>query len=185
MSETLMTPYGVLSYPNLHTPRPPAEGAEPRYSCVLVFDAAAQQTAEFKALKAAAAAAAKARWGNSIPKGLRSPFRDCSEKEGEPFDSIAGGVFISPWTKRKPGIVGPRLEEILTPEEVWAGQTARATVGVFAYDNAGNKGVSFSLNNLQIVRRDADRVDGRRAANKDFGAIGGEAEEETEDEFVL
>ena len=35
---SLMTPYGLLSFPNLFTPRAPAEGAEPRYSINLVFD---------------------------------------------------------------------------------------------------------------------------------------------------
>jgi hypothetical protein len=174
-SNTLRTPYGILSYPHLFTPRPPAEGAEPRYSLVLVFPKEATESAEFKALKKAAADAAKERWGDKMPSNLRSPFRKCTEKEGEPFDSHPDGIFISAWTKQRPGVVGPRLEEILDPTDVFAGQLARATVRAFAYETAGNKGVSFGLNNLQLVRPDMDRLDGRRPARSDFDAVAEEA----------
>jgi hypothetical protein len=49
---------------------------------------------------------------------------------------------------------------------------ARATVAPFAYNNSGNKGVSFALNNLQICRTDGERLDGRIAAEDDFDDYG-------------
>lgn len=174
-NNSLRTPAGILSYPHLFVPKPPAEGAEPRYSLVLVFTEEAANSPEFKALKKAAADAVRERWGDKIPSSLRSPFRKCSEKDGAPFDDHPNGVFISAWTKQRPGIVGPRLEEILDPDDVFAGQIARATVRAFAYETAGNKGVSFGLNNLQIVRPDMDRLDGRRPARTDFDAVATEA----------
>jgi hypothetical protein len=99
--------------------------------------------------------------------GMRSPFRPCAEKQYSGYD-IPNGVFISPWTKSKPGLVDAVRNEILTPEDVWAGQLARATVSPFYYFNSGNKGVSFALNNLQIVRADGPRLDGRKKAVDDF-----------------
>jgi hypothetical protein len=167
----IRTPIGILSYPHLFVPKPPAEGAEPRFSLVLVFPEETVRSPEFQALKKAAAAAVKERWGDKAPANLRNPFRKCSEKEGSPFDDHPNGIFISAWTKVAPGIVGPRLEELIDPADVFAGQLARCTVRPFAYEAAGNKGVSFGLNNIQIVKPDMDRLDGRKPARNDFDAV--------------
>ena len=45
-----------------------------------------------------------------------------------------------------------------------------ATLNVFAYDKAGNRGVSFRLNNVQKLD-DGERLDGRLKAEDDFEAI--------------
>ena len=61
---------------------------------------------------------------------------------------------------------------------VYAGQKVRCQVTPFAWLNTGKKGVSFGLNNVQIVKADAPRIDGRVAANKPFDAIVEEEDEE-------
>jgi hypothetical protein len=183
MVDSVKTPMGILSYPNLIVPKPPAEGAEPRYSCVIVFDEEAQKTEAFKLLKAACAQVAQEKWGANIPKNLRTPFRPCSEKEGEPFASCPGGVFISPWSKQKPGIVGPDLAEVLVADDIWAGQIVRASVRPFAYENTGNKGVSFGLGNLQITKPNMPRIDGRKSAKAEFDAVEDLAEAADSDMF--
>jgi hypothetical protein len=61
---------------------------------------------------------------------------------------------------------------------------ARATVAPFAYNQAGNRGVSFALNNLQICRMDGERLDGRRAAKEDFPDYDGEGAAAMADEEV-
>lgn len=104
--------------------------------------------------------------------GLRSPFRPCAEKQYTGYD-IEGGIFISPWTKSKPGLVDANRSEIMVPEDIWAGQLVRATVAPFYYNTSGNRGVSFALNNLQVCRTDGPRLDGRRAAKDDFDDFGG------------
>ncbi len=163
----LLTPFGLLSFPNLFTPRAPAEGAEPRYSLNLVFDQKAQATNEWKILKDAVNQVAREKWGNNIPRNLRSPFRDAGEKDYAGYEP--GFIFINAWTKTAPGVVGPTREDIFDANDVWAGQLARASVKPFAYDNSGNKGVAFSLENVQIGKFDMPRLDGRVAANKAFG----------------
>ncbi len=166
----LRTPFGLLSFPNIFTARAPVEGADPRYSVNLVFDKEAQQSPEFKALKDAIAQCAKEKWGNKMPANLRNPIRDASEKDYAGYDD--GCVFINAWTKNPPGIVGPNREDILDPNDVWAGQLARITVKPFAYDTSGNKGVALGLENIQIGKFDMPRLDGRTAANKAFDDAG-------------
>lgn len=164
------TPNGTLSFPQLFSPRARAEGAEPVYSCSILFDSITQQTVEFKALQKACLDVAQEKWGSNIGKGqVMYPFRDGSQKE---YNGYGPGVmYISPWSKQKPGIVGPRLEDILMPDEVYAGQLVRANVTPYAWVNSGKKGVSFALNSLQLVDKTKERIDGRLPANKVFTAI--------------
>lgn len=173
---SLITPIGVLSFPHLFEPRPPAPGAEPRYSAVLIFDEKAQQTPEWQALREAVKEAAVEKWGAKLPKGLRWPFRDGAEKEGY-AGYTAGSKFISIWSKQKPGLVDPNTNDILVPGDVWAGQLARASLNPFAYDNV-NRGVGLGMNNLQICKMDMPRLDGRKAAAEEFGAVNGADEDE-------
>ena len=73
-----------------------------------------------------------------------------------------------PGPRTRPGIVDKNRNEILTKAEVWAGQLARAFVRPFAYDTSGNKGVSLMLENVQIVKADMPRIDGRKSAAESF-----------------
>jgi hypothetical protein len=164
----ITTPFGMLSFPNIFKARPPADGAEPRFSINIVFDEEAQKTAAFAELKKAVDECVKEKWGDKPPKNLRNPLRDAGEKDYGGYDD--GKIFINAWTKTPPGIVGPDCEDILDANDVWAGQLARATVNPFAYDTSGNKGVAFGLENIQIGKFDMPRMDGRVAANKAFGA---------------
>lgn len=173
MAETLRTPIGVLSYPHLFEPVS-FQGGEPRYSLVIVFDANARETAEYMALAEAVKAVAREKWGDKVPGNIRWPFRKNSEKQAEPFISMENGFFISPWTKQKPGLVDQNTNEIIMPDDVFAGQKVRATVRPFAYSASGNNGVSFGLQNVQVVvDPKAQRLDGRRAATADFDSVDG------------
>jgi hypothetical protein len=157
----------------LFSPRPRAPGQEPCYACSILFDAAAQRTPAYQELRRAVAEEIDAK--NAPGKcrdqvfmaRVRLPFRPCKEKAYKGYD-IPNGMFISPWTKSKPGVVDANRNEVIMPEDIWAGQLVRATVAPFWYDTNGNKGVSFALNNLQICRTDGERLDGRKAAVDDF-----------------
>lgn len=165
----LFTPIGVLSFPHLFEPRPPSPGAEPKYSVSLIFDEEAQQTKEYEALAAAIVKAAEEKWGGKVPSNVRWPIRDGSDKEG--YEGYgAGRKFLNLSSKQKPGIVDGHLQSIITPSDVWAGQLARASVTVYAYDNV-SRGVGVGLNNIQICKLDMPRIDGKQAADKEFGAV--------------
>jgi hypothetical protein len=188
------TPVGTLSFPHLFKPKAPAEGAEPRYSINLIFDKAAQATPEYKALKDAIKVAIREKWGSRAddPKFLKSlmnPVRDCAEKDGTSGYDVDDGVFIGPWTKSPPGVVDAKVN-FLTQDDVWAGQTARATVKPFAFDKAGKRGVGLALNNVQIVNTKGKRLDGRRSAESEFDELddgdtgGAPASDDREDDDI-
>jgi len=169
---TVMTPYATLSFPVLFTPKPRAPEKEPEYGAVLLFDDTAQRSPEFKAMQAAVKEVAVDRFGAQVNfKSLRLPFRDAGEKADKYQGYEEGVVAVSAYSKNKPGIVDARLQQVLLPEQVYAGQLVRAQLNCFAYDVSGNKGVSFGLNHIQIVKHDAPRIDGRVSAEKAFSVI--------------
>jgi hypothetical protein len=178
-----------LSFPVLFSPRPRAPGGEPAYQCSLLFDQVAQRDPAFAALRQAVRDEIDDKCGpgksqdKTFMAGLRSPFRPCSEKQYKGYD-IPNGVFISPWTKTRPGVVDAQRNEIMVPEDIWPGQLARASVAPFYYNTSGNKGVSFALNNLQICGAGSERLDGRRAAKDDFDDFVGEGALVTADDDI-
>lgn len=166
---SLNTPYCTLSFPSLFQPRPRADGGEPVYSAIGIFSPAQQNSPAYKAMVDACIRAAKDEWGEKLNlKEVRFPFRDAGEKAGKWAGFNEGDKFISPWTKTKPGIVNAQRQDILLPEEVWAGQLVRLNISPFAWMNSGKKGVSFGLNHVQIVRTDTPRIDGRGSASSAF-----------------
>jgi hypothetical protein len=180
----LVTPYATLSFPTLFTPKPRAEGGEAVYSCALLFDEAAQKSKEYKAMQDACVAVFKEKFGATTSmKGATFPFRDAGEKADKYQGYEEGVMYINPWTKQKPGIVDARLQDVLSPDQVYAGQLVRAQVTPFPWKNSGKMGVSFGLNHIQIVKADAPRIDGRVAANKAFDAIDGEDDDDDESPF--
>jgi hypothetical protein len=137
----------------------------------LLFSAAAQKTPEFAKLKAACEAAAKERFDGKLPAGLSMPFRDGNEKD---YTGYAGTVFISPWSKQKPGIVDENVEPLLDLDRLYPGVIVRADVKPFAWSVSGKKGVSFGLNHLQIVR-DGERMDGKSSPSSVFSPVGNDS----------
>lgn len=183
---SLISPIGILSFPHLFSPRAAVEGQPPRYSCVLVFTPDVQDTDEFKNLRKELHAAVIAKWGaDKTPRGLRSPLRDCSEKDH--FANFPeGSLYCNFWSKEQPAVVGPTLQSITVPGDVFAGQKARVSYRPFAYDTSGNRGVSVYLNNVQICSMNEDRLDGRARPENEFGKVEGggasDALDEVEDD---
>jgi hypothetical protein len=151
----IMTPRARLSYPALFKARAMEVGKEPKFSASLIFDAAAQATPLFAAMKAQASAAARENWGDKLPANLRNPFRNGSEKDDPAYQ---GAVFINTSSKQQPQVVGGaidpltgKLKVIDDPSEVYAGCYVIAAVRAYAYDAKGNRGVAFGLQALQKV----------------------------------
>lgn len=178
----LNSPYGTLSFPQLFQPRPRSEGGEAVFSASVIFAPAQQQSPAFKAMQDACIVAARAKFGDKVPmRDVHLPFRDAGEKVGKYQGYEEGHVFINPWTKSKPGIVDAQRQEVLLPEQVWAGQLVRVNVTPYAWINSGKKGVSFALNHLQIIKTDTPRIDGRASASSAFDD--GEVDESAGDLF--
>lgn len=162
-----MTPEFRTSYPNVFKAKS-FEGQEPKYGLTMLFS----KKADISKLKKAAFNAAVEKWGEDKakwPKKLRLPFRD-GDAEKADMKGYPGHIFVSASSKQKPGVVDQRREAILDEQAFYAGCYARATLIAFAYDRAGNVGVSFSLQNVQKLR-DGERFSGRKAAEDEFDAV--------------
>lgn len=180
MASTTMTPVGTLCFPALFEPKKNKQNpaAPARYSCILLFDEAATKSSAYQALRKSVHECIAEKWGAqkaadpAFVRTLRLPFRDASEKDYNGFDK--GEIFISPWAAgegqyaSRPDVVNLQGEKLLAPEEVFAGQLARATVRPFAYDNNGNRGVSLGLEHVQVVKLDGERLDGKQSAASAF-----------------
>lgn len=170
-TSTIITGPVICSFPVLAAPRPPAPGAEPRFSVVCVLSGKQMQEEWFKKLKARCQEVATEKFGANKLNGLRSPFRPNTERDVEPFASLEDGVFFNAWTKTRPGMVDAKVNEIMDAKEIYSGAIIRVSLTPFAYENSGNKGVSLGLNNIQLLRTDTPRFDGRRAASAEFEAV--------------
>jgi len=166
----VITPKARLNFAYLFHPRPPMNGqaGDPSYSCVLTFDPGT----DLSPMKMAAFAAAKEKWADKArTMSLRSPFRNNSDREGqEGFPP--GGVFVTCRSNNRPGVVDQAVQPILSTDAIYSGCWVRASLRAFAYENAGNRGVSFALLNVQKIS-DGDRLDNRRSAEQDFEPLPG------------
>lgn len=171
----VMTPTFRVSYPAVFQPKKQDDGSE-KYGVVMLFS----KDADLKAMRIAARRAGEEKWGakESWPKNVRMPFRDGDEKSDK--EGYEGHIFVSARANKRPGIVDGKLSPILDESDFYAGCYARATLIAFAYDTKGNKGISFSLLNLQKVK-DGESLAGRRNAADEFDAIdGGESDGESD-----
>jgi hypothetical protein len=143
--------------------------SKPKYSIRAAFP----PTAKLDPLKKEAEAVAREKWGDKIPKTLRSPFRLNEELEA-PIVGIGDDWVIMSFSAnedRRPGIVDSKLQDIIDDSDVYSGAWYRAQVRAFAYEKAGNKGVSFGLQNVQKTKDDDPLGNGRIPASKAFEPV--------------
>lgn len=129
--------------------------------------------ADLSGLKAAAGQAATDKWGDKVPKTIRSPFR-LNEELDNPVvgldDDWTIMTFSAPETSR-PGVVDNKNQDIIDETEVYSGAWYIAQVNAYAYDRAGNKGVTFGLLNVRKQKDDEPLGSGKQKASKAFEAF--------------
>lgn len=169
MATKQITPEFRVSFSNVFRPGKPIAGTsnEGKYGLTGLF----KKGEDLSALKAAAEEAITEKWGADKakwPKNLRSPFRDQGEKEFDGY--VEGAIFINMTSKQRPGLVDANMNDIIDESEFYSGCYARASINAFAYDNAGNRGVAFGLNNVQKLR-DGEPLGGRTRPEDDFEPV--------------
>ncbi len=173
------SPECMLSYPHLFEPTKVNKdnaGEKAKYSGCFVF----APGTDLSQLHSAAIEAGERKWGGKFKSmleagELRMPFRkDAVEKGYE-----EGSIFINARNESKPGLVMPFKDQatgkpavVTDPEIMYPGCRVRVSLVAFGYDTMGNKGVSFSLANVQWLG-DGDRLDSRVAAADDFDVVEG------------
>lgn len=180
MSDNVMTPEFRVSYPHVFKPQKNDLNGKMEYSVVALFP----KGADLSKLKAAATAALVKKWGadqSKWPDKLKSPFRDQAERaknvDGKkvlPLGYEEGAIFLTLKSEQRPGVVDQNVQDIIDDVDFYAGCFARATIRAFAYDQKGNRGVSFGLQNIQKTK-DGDPLGGRTRASDDFSAVEGAA----------
>lgn len=193
--ERLTTAVGIACFVHVFKPEQPGNGSnmkskEPKYKLVLVWDEEAQQTPEYKKMKKACIAAAKAKWGDTEEtvqkikkRKIKMPWRPASdygdEGYGFPFD-VDGATFANFSSTQQPGIVDRKARAIENESTFFSGCKARVTFAPWAYDRDGNRGVTMLLNNVQMIAK-GDRLSGRPDAEDDFEPVEGEDGEDDDD----
>jgi len=182
MSKKLVTPEFRVSYPNIFKARKNDLNGREEYSVVALF----AKGADLKALQDLCLAALTEKFGadqKKWPANLRTPFRDQADR-GKTNDAgkvvlpdgyEAGAKYVNFKSNQRPGLVDRAAQPILDSSEFYPGCYARATVTAKAYDQAGNRGVSLYLQNLQKTR-DGQPFGTRAKAEDDFAPIHGDAE---------
>ena len=194
---SVITPKCVISYPHLFTPQMPPNprpGQKARFACVLLFPHVMDEEdqALFRVMKQAAVAKGVEKWGSEekvqellAMEGihrLKWPFRKDNQKADGTvkWDKEKFQCFISPWSEVQPGVVSrwadpndPRHKpmKIIDPSKIFAGCIVKASVNPFAYDQTGNRGIAFGLQNIQLWQNeDVERLDNRANAEDEFRA---------------
>lgn len=152
-----------LSYAHLFTPAAPknsAPGTEPKYSVCILIDKDDEKTLQLVrgAIKKAFEAGVPTRFGGKAPRVWHNPLRDGDEelesgkKDPDKNPELAGHYFINASSKRKPGLVDRRGQDIIDPEELKSGDYAKVDINFYAYSNTGSNGVACGINNVMKTR---------------------------------
>ncbi len=182
---TVTTVMFRASYPNLFKPKKNDLNGKDEYSVVALFPKGADLSNIRKAIEAAGIkkwGADKKKW----PKPLRLPLRDQKERAKEdengkmilPPGHEEGAFFLNLKSTVAPGIVDANVQQILDESEIYPGVWLKANINAFAYDNKGNKGISFGLNHIQKVKDGESLGGGRGRAADAFTAVQVESDSE-------
>lgn len=165
----ILTPPFRVSFPNVFKAASNFKNVEPTFSIQMLFP----KNEDLSLLKKAEITAARRKWPLEKPAKYQSPFRDGDEKNLENYKDM---TVVNAKTKFKPGIIDKDKNEIIDPSDFYPGCWARATINAFAYDTAGNVGVSFGLQNIQKLKDDTS-FSGRTNAADDFEVVESDGED--------
>ena len=175
----MITPEAIISYPHLFTPDSfdgDENSDDAKYSAAFIF----VEDTDISGLEKVVIDTAVDRWGPKakaalVSGKLRNPLRT-DIKPGYP----EGSTFLNARSKNRPGVVSQvpdasndgKPTVITDKDAIVAGARVFAAISAFAYDHKGNKGVSFGLDHVQLIRppTEEERLDGRVAAADAFDA---------------
>ncbi len=164
----VVTPEFRVSYPSVFEPKIFAGQKDAKYQVTMCFDKAT----DLSPLKKVVGRVKTDRWGPDQAKWpkMRHPlFRD-GDKEKADVAGYTNTIFVVTKSKSRPGLIDHRRQEILSPNDFYAGCYARAEVMAYAYDNEFGKGVGFSLFNLQKLR-EGEKLSGKKDASDVFDEV--------------
>ena len=170
--QTIVTPYGRLSFPTLVKARAFKKGDTEKFNASILFPKQENigqdredgkpfspwndfRKHDLSKLEAIVEEYVDNRFpGNKRPKKLKLPFKDGDE---ESWAGYPGHTFIRMSSMYPPTLIKADKSPV-TGDDIsrvfYAGCWVRAIVNIFDYNNTGNIGVSFGLQGLQFLRDD-------------------------------
>ncbi|MCO8291288.1 DUF2815 family protein [Tetragenococcus halophilus] len=150
------------------------EGQEPKYSTMVLIPKSDEETLNSikSAIKTAYEDAKSDKLKGVKPNNLKTTLRDGDDEfdtEGQP--EFKDTMFINVSSKTAPQIVkreSGNMIKTTDPDDVYSGVYAMVSMNFYAYNTAGNKGVSAGLNNILTTGK-GDFLGGRASAESDFG----------------
>ena len=189
-----LTPIGRVSFPQVFEAKAAKPGDEPKFSIKLLFTIDEQYMSDYERQILASIGSSFARQmqlfnemkslaeqvnmeGFKVGLGavymgkpLNSPIKT---HEMDPKWTPEGCVSIRFASKERPGVVDKAKMPIdVRSGQFYAGCFAHTSYGVYSYDNTGNRGTAFGLNNVQKMG-DGPKLGGGTTAEQDFDNYGG------------
>lgn len=174
-SGNYLTPPGRLLYPALFEkvlPRGEKDESKAKYQATLLFPA----DADLAVLEAAVEACMEDNFSAAARKGkIRTPFLRTEDQQR--FADMAEDypVMIRCSATYKPDVRGPWVDVIpedKVSDEVYGGRWARLTVRPYHWvHETGGKGVSFGLQNAQMLDHDDPLAGGHISADHEFEPV--------------
>jgi hypothetical protein len=86
-------------------------------------------------------------------------------------------VTTSSTLSQRPSLVlwMPMATTSLGSQDIVSGDYGRVSLNAYAYDQAGNKGVSYGLNNIMLLAKGDSLGGAKPSAASDFGVVAGKA----------
>lgn len=166
----ILTPEGEAFWPAVFRPaKPMQEGKEPQYQLTIGWSKDDEPDG-LDRLRDAILEVATEKFGKKaeqmLAKGqLKNPLRD-GDDAGQ--DYLDGLWYFTARSTDRPDVVDEDVEDIIDQKDFYGGCIARMDVYLYAFDKAGNRGVSAILNNVQKTG-DGERKGGGRSAGAAFG----------------
>ena len=189
MSNNITTPAVRVSYPTVFAPRAVNPGDTPKYGVVLMFEKGNPEHMEnIKRLHQAAQDVFNEKWPDPNDPGTpriplvghdRSPIKDGDKAlnaQGIPISEknpeYAGHWIIRANTTSRPMVVDRNKAEVLDSNIIYGGCFCKVNINPYAYDTAGNKGVTFGLNGVQFWGNGESFGGGRPPVDDMFDSAG-------------
>lgn len=169
-----------FSYCNVWEPRS-VNGGDPKYSMSLIIPKDDAETVGRinRAIEAAyREGEAKLKGKGALPPltAIRTPLRD-GDLDRPEDPAYAGCWFLNANSDRAPGIVDAKAQPILDRGEVYSGCYGRVSIGFYAYNTNGNRGIACGLNNIQKIR-DGEPLGGYLSAEQEFAGLEADGDED-------
>ena len=155
----------VVSYPAVVNPKQNTlitTSVVMEYSVDILIPKDGVDTARMKAVMEAVK---MDKWGNNVPDFKYQPVKDGDTKVDKLGDQVEGYqncwyITAKAQEASPPGVIDLNKEPLDSPDAIVGGDRCNVFVNCFAYSKAGNSGVSWGLNTIQLKAKAASPFGG-------------------------